>query len=187
MIYASSDILTTAEFAKPDQIIRKLDLKSGDHVADFGAGHGYFTMPMARAVGGDGKVYAIDIQKSVLDVIRARAKLEHLLNIETIWGDLEVPQGSKLKGRFMDLVVVSNLLFQAENKGAVFGEAHRVLREGGRFAIIEWEPVSLSLGPSSPARVKKETVRTLALEAGFEFDHEFETGSHHYGMLFKKK
>ena len=110
----------TNTFLEPDRIVRSFGLEAGDHVADFGAGHGYFTIPMARLVGGDGKVYTIDIQKSVLDIIRARAKVEHLLNIEPVWADLDEPGGSKLKDKFLDFVVIANILFQAEKKRKSF-------------------------------------------------------------------
>ena len=175
-------------FLDPERIVKYFGLEKGDFVADFGAGHGYFTIPTARAVGGDGKVYAVDIQKSVLDIVRAKAKLEHLLNIELVWGNLEEPDGSHLKSDFIDFVVVSNVLFQSDKKDAVMEEAHRVLRSGARMAVIEWEEsgTSSALGPPMHLRIPKKTAQSLAEKAGFELDREFETGSHHYGLLFKK-
>lgn len=174
-------------FLEPERIVRSFDLQSGDHIADFGAGHGYYTIPMARIAGGDGKVYALDIQKSVLDIIRAKARLEHLLNVEYVWADLDTPQGSKLKDKFFDFVLVANILFQAERKYVVVREAYRVLREGGRLAVIEWDETPAPMGPASQLRIKKEEARKLALQTGFELDREFAAGSHHYGLLFTKK
>ncbi len=174
-------------FLEPERIVRYFGLKPGDHVADFGAGHGYFTIPMARIAGGDGKVYALDIQKSVLDIIRAKAKLEHLLNIETVWADLDEPHGSKLKDKFIDFAVIANILFQAEKKENIFREAHRILREGGRLAVVEWDETPAPMGPPLNLRVKKDTAKSLATSAGFELEKEFEAGSHHYGLLFKKQ
>jgi len=183
-----SPLAETGGFLEPERIVRYFGLEKGDHVADFGAGHGYFTIPMARAVGGNGKIYAIDIQKSVLDIIRAKAKVEHLLNIEPIWADLDELGGSRLKDKFIDLVVVANILFQAEKKDALMREAYRVLREKGKMAVVEWEALTAGpFGPSAELRIKKETVKNLALQAGFRLDREFEAGSHHYGLLFIKK
>lgn len=176
-----------ANFAEPERIIRSFDLERGDFIADFGAGHGFFTIPMARIVGGDGKVFAIDIQKDTLDVVRARAKLDHLLNIEYIWADLDEEGGSRLKNEFIDFVLVSNVLFQAENKAAYIKEARRILRTGGRLAIIEWDETPTPLGPPIGFRVKKESAIELAQSAGFSLEKEFEAGSHHYGLLFVKK
>lgn len=186
-IPSSSPISGTGGFLQPERIVRYFSLKSGDHIADLGAGHGYFTIPMARVVGGDGKVYAVDIQKTVLDIIRAKAKLEHLLNIEFIWGDLEQPRGSHLKDNFVDAVIIANVLFQSEDKTAALKEAYRVLRARGRLMIIEWSDENSSpLGPPQGLRVPKDYTKSMARQVGFEFDHEFQGGSHHYGLMFKK-
>lgn len=188
----TNGVAETGGFLEPEKIVRYFDLEKGDHVADFGAGHGFFTIPMAKLVGGNGKVYAIDIQKSVLDIIRAKAKVEHLLNIEPIWADLDEIGGSHLKDDFIDFVVVANILFQAEKKDMIMQEAYRILRSGGRMAVVEWDLLSnvdrsgYQIGPSPDLRINKETVKNLALPAGFKLDNEFGAGSHHYGLLFKK-
>lgn len=200
----------TPAFLEPERIVQYFDLAKGDHVADFGAGHGYFTIPMAGVVGGDGKVYALDIQKSVLDIIRAKAKVEHLFNIEPIWADLERPGGSHLKDEFLDFVLIANIFFQVENRSPLLTEAFRILRKGGRLAAIEWdspsqlfagaggrpEPTDViikksgegktPLGPPLELRIRKDLTKKLAEEAGFALDREFEAGSQHYGLLFKK-
>lgn len=204
-------------FLEPEKIVPFFGLKPGDHVADFGVGHGYFTIPLARAAGGDGKVYAIDIQQSALDVIRAKANQEHLLNIEYVWADLDAVRGSRLKDQFCDFVLIANILFQVENKLGLMQEAYRVLRQGGRMAMVEWGMMEAArpwetasaldigmpgpqaedrpsvpqavrtLGPHAELWIKKENARALALQAGFELDREFAAGSHHYGLMFIKK
>lgn len=182
----SSSFLINGGFLEPEKIVNLFGIQSGDHVADFGAGHGYYTIPLAHLAGSDGKVYAIDIQKPVLEVIRAKAKLGHLLNIETILADLEEENGSKIKEKYCDFVVISNILFQAEKKQNIIREAYRILREGGRLAMIEWDANAGNFGPERDSRVSRELARNLALDAGFEFDREFAAGAFHYGLLFKK-
>lgn len=172
-------------FLDPNQVTASFNIHMGDHVADFGAGHGYFTLPIARAVGNDGKVFAIDVQHSVLDIIRARARADHILNIEPIWGNLEELEGSHLKKGFLDLVIASNLFFQSENKPVIFKEAHRILRAGGRFIIIEWID-GQKLGPPVALRISRDTLKDYAAEAGFTFTRDFIPGSHHYGLEFQK-
>lgn len=173
-------------FLEPQRIVRYFELERGDHAADFGAGHGYFTIPMARLVGGDGRVYALDIQKTALDIIRSKARIEHLLNIELICADLDEPRGSKLKDKFLDFVLISNILFQMERKERLLGEAFRVLREKSTLAVVEWDETSTPLGPPLNVRVRKQDAIRLAQEAGFRLEREFEAGSHHYGLLFQK-
>lgn len=155
-------------------------------VADFGAGGGYFTIPLARLVGENGKVYAIDIQKQVLDLIKSKANLEHLLNVEAVWADLELLKGSRLMDNAVDFVMVANILFQVEKKREVLQEAWRVVRSGGELVILEWDEVPFPAGPSPLLRLAKATARHLAEEVGFRLEKEFEAGSHHYGLLFKK-
>lgn len=174
----------TVPFLEPEKIVQSFDLKPGDHVADFGVGHGHFVIALARAVGGDGKVYAIDIQKPALAIVENRAKLEHLWNVETVRGDIETPGDSKLKDRFVDFVLAANILFQLENKTALFTEARRILVQNGRLAVIDWDETLSSLGPPLASRIKKEAMKQLAAAAGFASDREFAAGSHHYGLMF---
>lgn len=173
-------------FLHPERIVSYFGLRQGMSVADFGAGHGHFTIPMARLVGQEGKIYALDIQKNTLEIVRAKAKLEHLLNIETIWADIELPLGSKLPDTSCDLVLVANIMFQAEAKDAVAKEAKRILKPGGKFAVIEWDETPFPGGPPNNLKLSKNNAKELANTAGFEIDREFEAGSHHYGLLFRK-
>lgn len=173
-------------FLEPDKIVRSFSLERGDYVADFGAGHGYFTILMARIVGADGKIYAIDVQKAALEIIKARAQLEHLLNIEVVWGNLDEKSGSKIKDGYIDFVVMSNILFQADHKNVMLEETYRILRQTGRLAVIEWTQDPTRLGPPPAMRLNKEEARRLTETAGFEFTKEFDAGKYHYGLLFKK-
>ncbi len=174
-------------FLQPQRVVAGLGLKAGDQAADFGAGHGYFTIPLARAVGTEGKVYALDIQKHALDVIRAKVQLEHLLNIDYIWADLEAPRGSRLKDAWCEAVIIANILFQAAEKDALFQEAYRILAAGGRLIVVEWnETPENTIGPRPEVRVGKARALELATNAGFEFEKECEAGSRHYCILFHK-
>ena len=173
----------------PAAVVQLFGLKNGDYVADFGSGHGYFIVPLAKSVSPDGKVFAIDIQRQMLDVARAKSKLENLLNVECIWSDLENPQGSKLKDDFVDLVLLTNILHQSDQKENIIKEAHRILRSNGRLALIEWEAGEKNggFGPPDEMRIAKETAVNLCTGQSFSLEKEFDAGSHHYGLFFVKK
>lgn len=173
-------------FLNPERAVGYLGLAKGMVVADFGAGAGFYTLPAARLVGQDGKVYAIDIQKSALDLIKSKARLENLLNVEAVWADLELPEGSRLPARIVDIVIVSNILFQVDKKLEVMKEAYRVLKPSGKIGVVEWDEVPFPGGPPSEMRVPKRLAQSLLGQAGFLSEKEFEAGSHHYGLLYKK-
>lgn len=177
----------TGGFLQPERLITRFGIRPGMLVADFGAGGGYFSIPAARMVGENGKVYAIDIQKQAVDLIKSKANLEHLLQIETVWGDLERPQGSRLPEAQVDLVIVANILFQAEKKQEVLAEAGRVTRSDGQVAVLEWEQTPFPAGPPMALRVPRVSVKRWAEAAGLVLEQEFEAGSHHYGLIFRKQ
>ncbi|MEK9147813.1 MAG: methyltransferase domain-containing protein [Patescibacteria group bacterium] len=176
----------TGGFLQPERIMANFELRPGMMVADFGAGGGYFSIPAARLVGENGKVWAIDVQKQATDLIKSRANLEHLPQLETVWADLELAKGSRLPDNAVDLVIVANILFQAEKKKEVLAEARRVIRSGGRLAILEWDDTPFPAGPSPALRLTQAAARRLAEEAGFTLEKEFDAGLHHYGLLLRK-
>lgn len=173
-------------FVRPEEVIKNFDLGPGIAVADFGCGSGHYTLAAAKIVGDYGKVYAIDVQKELLESVKSTARLNNLNNIEFIWADLETSEGSRLAPDSVDLVIISNILFQAEDKIAVAKEAFRILKNKGRAAVIEWSESFGNLGPRPEDVVKKDGAKKIFLEQGFALDKEFEPGEHHYGLIFAK-
>ena len=104
-------------------------------------------------------------------------------NVEIVWGDLEKPGSSKIADRHADLVLVSNLLFQVEEKKTLLGEAWRILKPTGRLAVIDWCDSYRGMGPRKKDVVKKEEAIELCRAVGFDIKEEFEAGAHHYGLI----
>lgn len=173
-------------FLDPAVVVNQFGLKPGFRVADFGSGSGYFTIEMAKIVGESGFVSAVDILDSSLETIRAKAGLEGLRNIQTIRGNLEIVGGSGLVDGSQDVVLLANVLFQNENKPAILKEAKRVLRFGGRLIIIDWEKGIGGMGPPDEYRITKETLISLATQAGFSFEKEIPADQYHFGLIFRK-
>lgn len=172
-------------FADPLLTIKELSLDDGMHVADFGAGSGAYAIPMARRVG-SGRVYAVDVQKSLLEKIKKEAAHEGVHNIEVVWGDIESPNGSKLAPQSVDRVLVSNVLFQAESKEAIAKEAARIVKPGGLCLVIEWSGSYGGLGPTEEAVVKPAEARRVFLNNSFAEAKEVPAGEYHYGILFRR-
>lgn len=176
----------TGGFINPEKVIAQLDIKPGMIVADFGCGHGYFTLPIAKIVGSEGRVWAVDVLAEALEAVRSRAQLEGAANVETARGNLESPSGSGLSENFVDLVLLHNVLFQSQKKSDIIKEAKRVLKIGGVFVLVDWNKEPASIGPPGGWRLSFDEAKALAVEGGFAFNKVFDAGEYHYGLTFIK-
>ncbi len=174
-------------FSHPRRNIAALGVEPGMSVADFGSGSGIYVLHIAEALENAGHVYAIDIQRDLLKRLKNEAHRRGFKNVEVIWTDLEKAGSSKIADKKLDLVLISNLLFQIENKAAVLKEAWRIVRPNGRLAIIDWRESFGGMGPQKGDVVTKEAAEALAEGAGFTLEREFPAGAHHYGLIFRRK
>lgn len=172
-------------FLKPEDIVKQLPLEDGLIVADLGAGVGAFTIPIAKRIG-KGQVYAIDIIQDLLGSVKSSAKENGVSNVEIIWGDIEATGGTKLADRSVGLVVLANVLFQAENKEGVVAEAVRILRPKGYVFVVDWTGSFGGLGPKEKDVVTEEDVKKMFLNSGFALYNKIDAGEYHFGLLFKK-
>lgn len=173
-------------FAHPKRNISELGLKDGQQVADFGAGPGHYSIEAAKAVGEDGHVYAIEIQKELVSKVESRAESAGLDNVNVIWGDLEKSEGSTLKSGLADVVIASNVLFQVKDKEQFLNEAYRVMKDGGRLLLIDWTDSHGGLGPREGHIISEDSARELCEQAGFSAQQVLSAGAHHYGIVFTK-
>lgn len=174
-------------FADPKTILNLTGLESGMTIADFGSGSGAFSLEAARRVGSGGRVYAIDVNKELLAKVKADAVHEQLASrVEIVWADAEAPAGTKLKEQSVDLVILSNILFLAEDREGLAREAARVLRSGGRVLILDWSDSFGGLGPAPDRIVSKDMALALFQKHGFALAKEMQGGDHHYAIVLRK-
>ena len=173
-------------FSNPEKNIKHLNLKEGDVVADFGAGSGHYVFPLSLLVGDSGKVYAVDIQKGLLLKLQKDIIQKDFQNIETIWGDVEKINGSKLRTGSLDALIASNILFQVENKDSFIKECYRVLKPNGKILIVDWSESFGGIGPSPQSVVREESAKEMLEKNNFIFKEGMPAGNHHYGLIFVK-
>src|SRR3989344_447908 len=113
-------------FIKPEEIIKNFEVRPGMTAADFGWGSGHYVLAIAKKMNNSGLpaeqagvVYAIDIQKNLLETIKAEADKQHLSNVDIVWADIEGKEGTKLANGILDLAIASNILFQIGDKEAL--------------------------------------------------------------------
>lgn len=178
--------MKSINFTSPVLNITALNIHEGMVVADLGAGIGAYTILLGLRVGETGRVYAVEVQSEFLAAIKNAAMERGLKNVEVIWGDIERHLGTKIKDGIVDVAIVSNVLFQAEDKKGLVREASRILKKGGKLLLVDWSASFQGMGPTSNMIVDKSTARKLFEAEGFVFNKEIPAGGHHYGLVFNK-
>ncbi|MDE2041262.1 MAG: class I SAM-dependent methyltransferase [Patescibacteria group bacterium] len=168
-------------FSDPAANLAKLGVQAGMRVADIGAGSGFYSIEAAKLSGPSGRIYAVDVQKDLLERLRGVAAAQGIRTIEIIWGNAEKIGGTKVKESFVDRAIVSNLLFQLTKPDDFVLELKRILKPGGKALVVDWSEVS-PIGPKTV--VTEMQARTLFEKAGFKLEQLFGAGDHHYGMIF---
>lgn len=122
--------------SKPDQILETLALQQGQHIADIGAGGGYFSLRFADLVGREGKVYAVDTNPKFLEFIRNSAKERGLNNVRAI---LATEDKLTLPKKSLDFVFMRNVCHHLPNRAEYFRNLTGLLKSNGRIVIIEYK------------------------------------------------
>jgi len=172
-------------FLNPEQNIAILGLHEGMHVADFGSGTGFYTMAAAKKVGNSGKVFSIEVQKDLLKALESNIKDAHLSNVECIWGDIEKINGTKLNSGSMDAIIISNVLFQAEDKLGLIDEAKRILKKDGKILLVDWNESYGGMGPAPHHVVSEKESIDMFKKRDFKIIEKISNLSHHYGIIFE--
>ena len=171
------------DFLDPKQILLDhMNPQPGMVAADFGCGSGGWSIPLSAMLEG-GKVYAIDIQEEPLSALRSKIASSRIFNIEIVKMDVEKTI-LRLMDNSIDLVLISNVLFQSKEKKHIVEQAKRIIKPQGKILIIDWEKDA----PTGPeVRVSAEDVRGIADGLGLDLVETFKAGGFHYGLVFTKK
>jgi len=175
------------QFLNFDEVIAKAKVIEGMKVGDFGCGNqGYFAIPLAQAVGKTGLVYAVDIQKPVLEAVQNKAKLQGITNMEFVWANLEKVGSTGIPAASLDFELLANVLFQNSKKLEILKEASRLLKPGGRLMVVDWKKTGIPFGPPVNLRLDSSDVVKMSAEANLRFGEEMEVGSYFWGLILVK-
>jgi ubiquinone/menaquinone biosynthesis C-methylase UbiE len=145
---------------KIPEVVAALKVKAGQVIADIGAGSGQFSLPLARAVRPGGTLYAVDIDKELIEYVETQATEQGMVNVKPILGGLTDP----LLPVDVDLAFINDVLHHIEDRAGYLSTLSLYLKPGGRVAIIDFLP-DQSPHKSDPKLVVSEEQATGWLAA----------------------
>ena len=143
---------------RPDLLMPALKIKPGDAVADIGCGSGYYTRRLAKAVGTNGLVYAVDIQPEMLGLLTNKLAAENIFNVKPVLG---TPTDPKLPPVSVDLILLVDVYHEFDHPFEMVAAMTRALKPGGRLVFVEFRaedptvPIK-RVHKMSEAQVRKE-------------------------------
>jgi ubiquinone/menaquinone biosynthesis C-methylase UbiE len=171
---------------QPHENVQQINIEPGMQVADLGCGSGFYAVAAGKMAGEKGKVFAIDIQKHLLDTtVSSSAKQHHLMNVYPVWGNAERQNGTRLRDDSIDVILVVNTLFQIDDTEGIGTEAARIAKPDAQLLIVDWTDSHGGMGPAPDDVVEYDTAREVFELAGFEHVRDIDTGEHHYGFVMR--
>jgi ubiquinone/menaquinone biosynthesis C-methylase UbiE len=170
------------DWQRPDEVVRALALNPGDTVADVGAGPGYFTLRIARAVGPTGRVYAVDVVPEMVAALRERLDRAGIGNVTPVLAN-DVDPG--LPAASCDLVLIVDTFHHFPDGPGYLRLLTRGLKPGGRIVNVDFHRREMPVGPPIEHKVARDDFVAAAREAGLELVAEKPFLPYQYLLVLK--
>jgi ubiquinone/menaquinone biosynthesis C-methylase UbiE len=151
---------------QPDKAIAELGLRPGMNVGDVGAGTGFYSLRIAKAILPGGIVYANDIQRGMLERIEANAAAQHLANVVTILGSETDPRLPALK---LDLVLLVDVYHEFSRPQRMLDRIHDSLKPSGRLVLLEFRKEDPAVPIRPEHKMSVEEVKAEVTPQGFDY------------------
>lgn len=162
----------------PMETLLKIGLQNDQTLCDIGAGSGIFTIPAALFT--KNLVYALEKNKELLSAIDTKARQNGITNIRLI----EVRDDSfDIEDETIDIAIMVTVLHEIDNKATILEEVKRMLKPGGKFAVIEFHKRQTTMGPPMAYRIAQEEITELLIGKGFVLQDSFDLGENLYCVV----
>jgi len=168
---------------RPDLVLPTLKLKAGDAVADIGAGTGYFSWRVAQWVGGQGLVYAVDIQQEMLDQLLAKMKARGVTNVLAVLGTIQDP---RLPPKGVDLVIMVDVYHEFSHPYEMMEAICRALKPNGRVVWVEYRAEDPAVPIKAVHKMSEAQVRREAEVHDLSFVETIEALPRQHIIIFQK-
>jgi ubiquinone/menaquinone biosynthesis C-methylase UbiE len=169
---------------RPAEVVEALALEPGMAVADLGAGTGYFTGYLSRAVGERGTVFAVETEPRMVVQLRTRAEREGGTNVVPV---LASPDDPRLPAGRVDLVLIVDTFHHIDHRLAYLERLKRTLAPKGRIAIIDWVKRDIPVGPPRDHKIARKQVLAEMQGAGYELIAEPDLLRFQYFLIFRPR
>lgn len=171
-----------AEWQKPEEVVKRLELKPGNTIADIGAGTGYFTRLFAAAVGPEDKTIGLDIEPSMVEYMKEDAKKRGLTNYEAM---VVKPDDAGLPPQSVDVIFICNTYHHIEDRVIYLKRLAGALKPNGRIVIVDFYKKPLPVGPQSVAhKISEEEVKKEFKQAGYRLTKSLDFLPYQYYLEF---
>ena len=170
------------EWQKPDEVVKMLNVRPGDVIADIGAGTGYFTRRFAVAVGPTGKALGLDIEPSMVRYMQEDAQKLGLKNYEARTVKADDPE---LLPESVDIIFICDTYHHIENRVVYLSNLKKALKKDGRIVIVDFYKKESPVGPPLKMKLSEETVKQEFLKAGYRQTRFLSFLPHHYFLQFE--
>ena len=171
-------------YQKPHEVMTALNLKSGEVIADIGAGSGYFTFRLSHFVGDKGKVYAVDVSPDMILHINRRIRALKATNVVSILAD---PDDPLLPDRSVNRFFFSDSWHHIENQTKYLALMKKMLKPGGEIVMIDFHKKESPIGPPLQMRIAREDLIKQMEANGFRLAKEHSFLPYQYFLLFAPK
>lgn len=151
-------------------MLEQLRIQPGWTICDLGSGNGYHSLKMAATTGERGTIYAVDIQKQMLDMLSARAVSRGIQNIKTILGD---PWDPKLPAASCDLILLVDVYHEFGHPEQMLKAMHRALKPGGVVALVEFRSEDQKVPIRPEHKMSRAQIYREWQNSGFIVEREF--------------
>lgn len=178
-----------ALFPQPAKILAEVGVRPGMEIVDLCSGDGWFTLQIAKTAR---HVFAIDIDKTLLEVARKRLEESGAKNCDYIEGDAY--NIATLCPRPVDFVFMANAFHGVPDKPRLANAVCETLKPSGLFAIVNWhakpreetQVLGEPRGPRTELRIEAETVTENVVPSGFHHNATIEVLPYHYAAIYRK-
>lgn len=187
---------SSEKFLDTDDILKHLGFKGNENFMDAGCGDGHIAIRALEKFIPDGKAYAVDVHSPSIENLKEYALKNNIENLISIEADiskeiLEIDENS------LDVILMVNVVhgFKAsEDMDDVIGRMSKLLKAGGKFAIVEFNPIKWSFGPPVEIKCSPRELEEIFTKLNFKLTYldeeiglEEEGNKSHYLIIFEKE